>query len=170
MESVGTNPAELAALITQLRTQLDEANESLTKQRAAWQEKENGLNAQVAEANAKVVEMQRTLAQNASDNAQKLNEQSAALEDMKTKTREAEESRDLLAQKFEELYGPVEDGIRLGPQPYITPDGNVHASLQDARMHLLSMEAGVTKVQAKALIAKAKTLLPMIEKLLGEKT
>lgn len=168
MESIGSNPAELAALIAQLQEQLVTAQQNLINEQQARKNSETVLTTKLSEAEQKLSDTQKAFDASKATSLQKITEQAASINDMENHIKEIENSRDALAKKFEELYGPVEAGIRLGPQPYITPDGNVHGTLQDARMHLLSLEAGVTKVQAKTLISKAETLLPMIKKILGE--
>ena len=157
MESIGSNPAELAALIAQLREQLATAQQNLINEQQARKNSEAVLTAKLTEAEQKLNDTQKALDVLKVESSQKIAEQVASINDMENHIKEVENSRDALAKKFEELYGPIETGIRLGPQPYITSDGNVHGTLQDARMHLLSLEAGVTKVQAKTLISKAET-------------
>lgn len=65
----------------------------------------------------------------------------------------AQNDRAAFAAKFDALYGPVEDGIVLGPAPYITVDDNaVHATLEAARIHRIARAGNMSEIQAKMLV------------------
>ena len=80
-------------------------------------------------------------------------------------TAKAVAERDALAAKWDALYGPVEDGIALGPQPYVTVhDGQGHATLEEARVHLVAQYAGMTHGDARTLIERAHELVPLLQR------
>jgi hypothetical protein len=78
-----------------------------------------------------------------------------------------------LVAKFGAMYGEptADEGIIKGPQPYITSEDQVaHATLEDARVHLVGLRARVDARGAKHLVANADELIPLIQRAAGKPT
>jgi hypothetical protein len=59
-----------------------------------------------------------------------------------------------LSEKFDRLYGPVEDGITLGPAPYVvTADNSQHPTLHAARTRKLGLRLELDDSAAAKLMA-----------------
>jgi DNA repair exonuclease SbcCD ATPase subunit len=90
-------------------------------------------------------------------------------EQQRSATTQSQMYQDLL-KRFESMYGePVEDEIDItrGPQPYITPDGVNHATLLDARMHLLGQIAQTSIQQTHTLVSGADKIVPLVQRIKG---
>jgi len=138
---------------------------------------EAARNAAVAEATAARVEQDGAIA----DKEIAANERDKAIENRDSafidrdsalaRANKAESDRAGYAAKFDILYGdPTEDeGITRGPRPYLTSDGVSYPTLQEARVHMVRAEAGVSHQQAQHLISRADTLIPLIQNAAGAK-
>jgi len=113
--------------------------------------------AALARANTAMAAVQRSLADEAAQRAEaervsrELRQQSEAarvahaleLKTVQAETVKAKAERDAVGAKWNELYGPVEEGIARGPQPLVTPhDNRTHATLADAPVHSFSYYCG----------------------------
>lgn len=151
----------LGAQIAQLQKQLADAQAA---QRAA--EARAATAAQpIAGLQAEIQRLQMTVD---SGGEQHRVEISALQDQVVAKTAEvakAESDHAALCRKFDDLYGPVEDGIIRGPAPYVTThDNEHHLTLRDARICRLAHTAGVSRRHAEGMIDNSAAVVAALER------
>jgi hypothetical protein len=74
-----------------------------------------------------------------------------------------------LQSQFELKFGdPVEEGIAKGPPLYVTMQDNVqHLTLEEARLHLIALMSGISRVQAQGLLQNVDTVVPLLQRASG---
>jgi hypothetical protein len=155
-KTFGQNIPVLTAKVANLEQKLADAGTQLASA-AALNDKNRGDLQTAAETVAALQEQVATAAKSAEANtAQHTVELASAASQQATVNAllvKAKSDYASVAAKFDALYGPVEDGIVLGPAPYLTTADNAsHATLAHARRHLLALSAGVSDAQAEAII------------------
>lgn len=132
--------AAAAAQIAQLQTQLAQATTQISTLNSQIQ----NLNGQIVSANAAT---QNAKADTAALQDKYNGDTSALKAEISTQTtraNNAENSRLLLAAKFDAMYGPETDGITRGPQPYIVvQDASSHLNLEAAQIHQIAIKYGI---------------------------
>lgn len=148
------SPADLGARIAALEAELAEKTAALAGVETALATAEATIASQRTEYAAELLALHRQMAAAAEQGAAQLAAARLAAADAHAACEKAKADRAALAAKWDALRGPVEDGIVLGPQPYITTaDDKAHPTLEAARTHKKALAWGLSDSQAAAVIA-----------------